>query len=354
MSIPLTCTPYAAANVCSYNSAMERGWDAFVSRHVQGTLFHLTAWKRAIERAFGFESRYLAVVDRGEIRGVLPLFLVRNLVQGKALISVPFGVYGGICADDDETSQLLREAACGLARQERVQYLELREQSPTPHPEFECKRLYVTFDRELPPDPDELLNSFPRDTRYMIRKAHKNGLHAVVDNAQLDLLYDIYAYSVWQLGSPVFPKHYFRMLMEEFGDRCEITTIWHQNRAVAGVMSFRFNDWVLPYYGGSLAEGRQLAANNLMYWEVMRRASERGIRYFDFGRSKLGTGAYAFKMQWNMRERPLPYQFYLVRRKTMPNFSPANPRFHLGVNLWKRIPLTVANTFGPSLVRLFP
>jgi FemAB-related protein (PEP-CTERM system-associated) len=317
-------------------------------------LFHLTAWKRSIERAFGFQARYLAVEEQGTIRGVLPLFLVDNWVQGKSLISAPFAVYGGICADDEGAAETLRTAACELARKEKVQFLELREQRPFSYPDFHCKHLYVTFDRELPSDCRELLQSFPRDTRYMIRKAQKGGLRAVVGNGHLDVLYGIYAYSVRQLGTPVFSRRYFQILLEEFGENCEVTTIWHEEKAIAGVLSFRFRDRILPYYGGSLLEGRQLAANNFMYWEVMRRAAECGIRYYDFGRSKLGTGAYAFKTQWGMQERPLPYQFYLGRRKTMPNFSPVNPRFRLGVNLWKRMPLWAANVLGPRVVRLFP
>ena len=48
---------------------------------------------------------------------------------------------------------------------------------------------------------------------------------------------------------------------------------------------------------------RVLAANDFMYWEVMRRASERGYRVFDFGRSKVGTGSYAFKCNWGFSRR---------------------------------------------------
>jgi FemAB-related protein (PEP-CTERM system-associated) len=340
--------------VRAYDDSLRSYWDAYVYHHPHGSLFHLTAWKRSIERMFRFESRYLVLEDGQEIRGVLPLFLTKNCIQGRALISVPFGVYGGICADNEEAAGLLRMEACDLARKENVQYLELREQRSTDYPGFLTKHLYVSFDRELPSDAGELLKSFPRDTRYMIRKAEKNGLRAIVGNDQIDVLYEVYADSVRRLGTPVFSRDYFRILREEFGASCEITTIWHQNRAVAGVMSFRFRDWVLPYYGGSLFEARQLAANNFLYWEVMRRAAASGVRYYDFGRSKVATGAFAFKTQWNMRERPLPYQFYLVRRKSMPNFSPVNPKFRLGVSLWKRMPLAMTKAIGPAMVRLFP
>ncbi len=338
----------------TYEEKAGGAWDQYVKYHPGASLFHLIAWKRAIEAAFGLESRYLLAEDQSGIRGVLPLFLTKNIVQGRALISTPFAVYGGICASDDEAQQELCATAQQMASAEKVQYLELREQWSCFDPEFAVKDLYVTFDQVLPADSEQLLRSFPRDTRYMIRKAQKAGLCAVTDNGQLDIFYEIYASSVHQLGTPVFGKHFFQILLKEFADCSEITVVWNGKRAVAAVLSFHFQDCVLPYYGGSLPEGRQLAANNFMYWEVMKRAIERGFQKFDFGRSKKGTGAYAFKTQWSMRPRPLPYMYHLVARKDVPNFSPVNPRFQLLTAAWKRLPFWASKLLGPRLVRLFP
>lgn len=340
--------------VRAYDESLRSAWDEFVYRQPAGTLFHLTAWKRAIEKSFGFEPRYLLTEDEGEIRGVLPLFLVSNAIQGRTLISTPFAVYGGVCASDETAALSLREAACELARQEKVQYLELRERRAYADASFHTKELYVTFDQEFPDTPERLMQGFPRDTRYMIRKGQKENLRSTVDSNHLKLFHDIYAHSVRNLGTPVFSLRFFRTLMEEFADCAELTMIWKGEQALSGVLSFRFRDRILPYYGGSLPEGRRYAANNFMYWDVMTRAMQNGLRSFDFGRSKLGTGAYAFKTQWNMREHALPYQFFLVRRKDMPNFSPANPRFQAAISLWKRIPLPLTKMLGPSLVRLFP
>lgn len=340
--------------VRAYDENMRAVWDEFVYRQPAGTLFHLTAWKRAIEKSFGFQARYLVVENESGIQGVLPLFLVSNAIQGRTLISTPFAVYGGICAADPAAALALREAACELARNEQVQYLELRERQAYDESSFYTKELYVTFDQELPQSPERLMQGFPRDTRYMIRKGQKEELRSTVGSEHLELFHDIYASSVRNLGTPVFSLRFFRTLLEEFQDSAELTMVWKRDQALAGVLSFRFRDCILPYYGGSLPEGRRYAANNFMYWEVMTRAMQNGLRYFDFGRSKLGTGAYAFKTQWNMRERALPYQFFLVRRQDIPNFSPANPRFQAAISLWKHIPLPLTKMLGPLLVRLFP
>lgn len=340
--------------VRGYSERWEPAWDDYVSQHAHGSPFHLSAWKRLIERAFGFKPRYLLAEEQGTVCGVLPLFEVWNPIMGKVLLSTPFAVYGGICANDNRSAEMLRQTACEIARKEKVEYLELREQLAGEDPEFQIKRLYVAFGRELPGTAERLLHDLPRDTRYMIRKAEKNGLRSIVDNAQLDRFYEIYAHSVRNLGTPVFARRFFQILVQEFGKDCEIAVVWQGTRAVAAVLSLRFRQQILPYYGGSLLEARRLAANNLMYWDLMKRSLESGVRYFDFGRSKIGTGSYAFKTQWGMQEHPLPYQFYLVRRKQMPNFSPANSRFQLAGCVWKHLPFPLTKMLGPALVRLFP
>jgi FemAB-related protein (PEP-CTERM system-associated) len=340
--------------VRAYEESLRGAWDKYVLNHPAGTFFHLTAWKRVVERCFGFKSCYLIAEEGGTIRGVLPLFLVNNFLQGRSLISTPFATYGGACADSEQIETALSSRAVEMAQQERVQYLELRQQRPIPEPGFVTKELYVTFDLQLPKTAEELQRGFPRDTRYMIRKAEKNGLRAVVDNRQLATFYEIYSRSFHNLGTPVFPRRLFEIIFDEFGEQCELMTVWRESKALASVLSFRFRDWIMPYFGGSLLDGRQFAANNFMYWAVMKRALEMGIRNFDFGRSKLGSGSYTFKTSWNMRERPLPYQFALVQRKTMPNFSPANPKFKLAILVWRSLPFAMTKWLGPAFVHLFP
>ena len=344
-------------NVRPYQDDLCTRWDDYVLRHAEGTLFHSTSWKRAIERGFGYESRYLLAEEGNEVRGVLPLFVVSNWVQGRVLMSTPFAVYGGICASDEAARQALLAGACQLAEAEGVQYLELRERTQDGHAGFDAlltKQLYVTFDCALGGNPELLFRRLPKDTRYMIRKAQKNGLRLVTDNAQLQSFYEIYAHSVHDLGTPVFAKDFVRILIEEFPCSSEVSVVWSGQQPLAAVFSFRFRDWLLPYYGGSLPAARSVGANNLMYWELIRQACERGLHHFDFGRSKRGTGSHFFKTQWSMEERPLPYRYYLVHRKTLPNFSPVNPRFKLAIALWKHVPFSLTKALGPSLVRFFP
>ena len=83
----------------------------------------------------------------------------------------------------------------------------------------------------------------------------------------------------------------------------------------------------------------------------MRRAAARGATLFDFGRSKVGTGAYSFKKNWGFQPTPLTYRFHLRPGAAIPENNPLNPKYRLMIAGWKRLPLPVAGWLGPRLVR---
>jgi hypothetical protein len=55
-----------------------------------------------------------------------------------------------------------------------------------------------------------------------------------------------------------------------------------------------------------------------------------------------------------MDVQPLDYQVLLVKRKTVPNFSPVNPKFEMAIRIWKKLPLSLTKLLGPAVVRLIP
>ena len=116
-------------------------------------------------------------------------------------------------------------------------------------------------------------------------------------------------------------------------------------------MSFYFRDEVLPYYGGGTDAARAVAGNDFMYWDLMRRACERGLKVFDFGRSKHGTGSFDFKKNWGFEATPLYYEYFLVGDRTMPEINPLNPKYRLFIQAWKKLPLPLANVIGPHIVK---
>lgn len=326
-------------------------WDDFVQRTPEATFFHLSPWRQVIERAFGHRTHYAYAEQDGAIVGVLPLARMKTLLFGDALISTPFCVYGGPVAATPQAAAALESHAMDLMRRTGVPSLEFRRRDAADEGWAERPALHHTFRRAITGDADADMKAIPRKQRAMVRKGISNGLTSV-SNHDTRALHHVYARMVHALGTPVFSEKYFRLLGEAFPESHDVTTVLHEDRPVAAVLNFHFRDEVLPYYGGGTPEARGLAANDFLYWEVMRRAgAERGARVFDFGRSKAGTGAFDFKRNWGFEAQPLHYCYQLRQGATLAENNPANPKFKLMIAAWRRLPLQVANLIGPQIVR---
>lgn len=325
-------------------------WDRYVEQTPAATFFHRAGWQRVIEDSFSHKAYYVYAERAGAITGVLPLVHLKSRLFGSALISIPFGVYGGPVADDPAVHGLLDSHALDLADRLNVDYVEYRSIAPS-RPDWVCRDdLYFTFRRPIDADPEKNLKAIPRKQRAVVRQSLEKGLEAVVEDT-VDRVYAVYAESVRNLGTPVFSKRYFRNLKQVFGTDCELLSIRKDGRPVSGVLSFYFRDEVLPYYGGGTFDARKLGANDLMYWDLMSRAGQAGYRVFDFGRSKAGTGAFSFKKNWGFTAAPLHYEYRLNRVDSIPDHNPLNPKYRLMIAAWKRLPLPIANMLGPFIVR---
>lgn len=324
-------------------------WDAFVNSSAQGTFYHLSGWRSLIENELRHPCYYLYCENNGEIEAVLPLVHVKSTLFGNALISIPFLVYGGPIARNPDALDKVITAGRELAAELDVDHLELRNRAELPG-DWLQNGSYVTFRKVIDPDPEKNLLAIPRKQRAMIRKGIQAGLKAEIDH-DTDRLYSAMLVCKRNLGTPFFGSAWLRAIKKEFGDEAEVTTITHEGRTICSVMSFRYGNEILPYYGGGGELARDLKGNDFMYWAVMERACHDGAEVFDYGRSMEGSGAYRFKKHWGFEPEPLHYQYRLVNAESLPNLNPGNPRYQLLINTWKQLPLSVAGMIGPPIAR---
>ena len=328
-------------------------WDEFVHRCPQATFFHLSAWQDILDQVFDHRTFYLYAERAGEIVAVLPLAEVRSRIFGHALISQPFCVYGGIAADVDAGTDVIHELESKaeiIARALGVKHLEYRNLQLR-HQDWPRQDLYVTFRKDILPDVEANMLAIPRKQRAMVRKGIKNELVSVIDD-DVERFFALYADNVLRHGTPALSKKFFQRLKDTFGEACEVLTVTTpEGKPLSSVLSFYFRDEVLPYYAGDDLAARDLAANDFKYWELMRRACERGCKVFDYGRSKVGTGPYSFKKNWGFEPQPLSYEYRLYKRDSIPQNNPMNPKYRAFIALWKRLPIGVANRLGPYIVR---
>jgi FemAB-related protein (PEP-CTERM system-associated) len=319
--------------------------DAFVREHPDATPFHRPQWSRAVAAGTGCRAHYLVAEQSGVIMGVLPLSEVRSLLFGRSLSSAGFAVGGGILALSTEAVTALTDAAVALAEKRGCPTIELRG-GPLPPFWHQSEGVYAGFARALPQGEEAILKSIPRKQRAEVRKAIDNRLDVAI-GTDLDAHYRVYSESVRNLGTPVFPPRLFRAMLDEFGANADVVVVGKAGEALSTVFSLYMKGSVYPYWGGGTAAARGSRANELLYFALMKHAAARGCTRFDFGRSKFGTGAFAFKKNWGFEPQPLVYARWGEARET----NPLSPKYRLQVAAWKRLPLWAANRIGPVIAK---
>jgi FemAB-related protein (PEP-CTERM system-associated) len=329
--------------------------DAFVRLQDGGTPFHLTAWARAIAQGCGQKPHYLVAEDgAGAIAGLLPMTEVGSPLFGRALVSAGFAVGGGVLSDSDAVANQLIAAATHLSQALKCPTVELRGGLIPDAGWHVDDSTYLGFARALAADDEAELLAIPRKQRAEVRKAL--GFDLTIETGTTkrdrDAHYTVYATSVRNLGTPVFPRALFHAVLDEFGSDADILTIRRNGEAVASVLSLYHRGVVMPYWGGGTADARTWRANDLMYYALMLHArQEKGCTRFDFGRSKAGTGPAAFKRNWGFEPQPLTYGKYAPDGQKPREINPLDPKYRLQVQLWQKMPLWLANMMGPIIAK---
>ena len=317
-----------------------------------GSLFQRPAWLIAVERGTGNRARGLVLERDGALAGWLPLSEVRSLIFGQVLVSSGFGIGGGALAARSEDAIRLCRAAEELAGRLAVDGIELRGPA-APQDWAMVEGRHADFAADLAPDDEAQLLAIPRKARAEVRKGLAADLEITTGRGEAERAahYAVYAESVHNLGTPVFPRSLFDAMMNAFGEDAEIMTVRHEGVPVSSVLSFYHRGTALPYWGGGTPAARGLHSTERMYYALMCHARARGCTRFDFGRSKTGSGPYRFKKNWGFAPEPLTYRHWTAPGRLARNIDPSDEGHSRAIHLWKRLPLGLANRIGPVIAR---
>jgi FemAB-related protein (PEP-CTERM system-associated) len=333
------------------SGAADEEWNAFVRGSPSGNFFQQTGWLDVLERTFGWRAHRLAARRGADLAGVLALVELRAPLLAPRLTSLPFAVDGGVCAADDEARAALDRAALDLARDRGIAEVELRDSLSAPGFELRQGR-YFRFGRLLHATDDENLAAIPPKRRNMIRRAERSGLTYRIGcsgRADLTAFYDLYARTARGFGTPVFPLRFFATLLERLPHDGDLLTVYSGGTPAASALLLFFRDTVVPYYVGARRDRFHLATSDFLYWQAIRHAVRRGARWFDFGRSKLGSGAYEFKRLWGCEPQPLAYRVHSAAGPPSDR-STDDPRLRWVQRIWSKLPLGVTKIVGPPIL----
>ncbi|MDF1819130.1 MAG: FemAB family PEP-CTERM system-associated protein [Immundisolibacteraceae bacterium] len=330
-------------------------WNNFITNHPQASVYHRFEVADLIRQVFSQQPFYFKSLDSlGSINGVLPTIRLKSLLFGDYFVSMPYFNYGGVLAYNDEIATALISKAKATAKSLGASHIEFRHIDPASG-ELAVRQDKVLMVKQLPETREELAKSFKAKLRAQIKRPTREGATVQVGTHELLAdFYQVFSENMRDLGTPVYSKSFFHALLDQpwLDTTILIVSIGDEPTAAA----FLIKDGVkmeIPW-ASTRRKYNRLAVNMLLYYEALGHAIERECTSFDFGRSTLDSGTYRFKKQWGATPVKLHWQYWLAKEKNLPSLTPSNPKYHLAIEIWRKLPLPVANFLGPRIVRNLP
>jgi serine/alanine adding enzyme len=344
--------------IVPYEDRYAQAWDYYVFSHPEGTCYHLTEWKRAIEKAYGHKSYYLIArtVSVGSspydepIVGILPFFHLNHVIFGNTLVSLPFCDYGGALSDTKEVDSYFLRESISLAEKLNKASVEFRNAKRVAFGELVTSFHKVRMVLKLSGNSDTLWKNFEPKLRSQIRKPQKEGLDSIMGGHELlDDFYKVFSFNMRDLGSPVHSKALVRAVLEEFAGLSHMQVVYMKGMPIASGLIICFRDTVFMPWASSIRKFNPLSPNMMLYWNFLKYAADAGYQKFDFGRSTPYEGSYKFKEQWGAKPSPLYWQHRRENGSTEASGADPKRSYQRLISLWKKFPIPVANMVGPLI-----
>ena len=262
--------------------------------------------------------------------------------------------YGGVLAVDAESNQALLQAAAKLAQSVEARYVELRQSEPL-STQWPVREKKLSMRLSLPGDYESLLKSFPSKLRSQVRRAQKEGMTARIGGAELlEDFYQVFALCMRDLGTPVYDKKLFRIIVDAFPKDARICVVSLNGKPLASGFLYGYRDMLEIPWAASDKNFSRLAPNMLLYGAVLEHACQAGYKTFDFGRSSADSGTYRFKAQWGAKPHQLHWYYWTAAGQQIPELNPDNPKFKAAIAVWKRMPVPMTKLIGPPIVKYLP
>lgn len=331
-------------------------WDAFVAAQPTSTAWHLTGAAQVGRVAFALHTYFLTTRgEAGLLTGVLPVVEQSSALFGRFLTSLPFVNYGGILSTEPKATEALAVAAADLGRERAARHVELRHVGATPMLDWPCRLDKVSMLLSLPINEELLAKQLGAKLRSQIKRAERESPEAIWGGVELlPEFHRVFALAMRDLGTPVYPLSFFAAVLQALGPLAQVLVIRAGGGEQAAAIVVRHPDRLEVPWAAAGPDAKRRALNMRLYWELLRHAVASGAPTFDFGRSTVDSGTFRFKAQWGAQPLQLRWHYSLPAGSELPMLNAHNPKFQLATNMWRRLPLWVANRLGPMIIRHLP
>ncbi|WP_085300409.1 FemAB family XrtA/PEP-CTERM system-associated protein [Cognaticolwellia mytili] len=331
-------------------------WDGYVSNHSSASIYHQSAWKSLIEETFNHKCYYFyAINQHNKICGVLPSVNLKSKLFGNYIVSMPFFNYGGVLADNQDIADSLNAHLQQQASDNNVSHVQYREKTERINSTIAVTTDKVNMVLALPESAEALGKLIGSKRRSQIKRPIREGVeHKIGGIELLDDFYAVFCQNMRDLGTPVYGKPFFKNIFKTFSDNASLVVVYWQGKPVSTGFLIRYKDRMEIPWASTLSYANRISVNMYIYWQILSHAIESGCSEFDFGRSTIDAGTYKFKKQWGAEPQQCYWYHWIPEGGELPNLSPSNAKFDLAIKVWKKLPLLVANTLGPFLVKNLP
>jgi len=338
----------------------ESAWTEYVRAHPEANLYHTLGWRDFLCSVFGHRPHYLARWREGRVAGILPLFHVSFPLLGSKLISLPYDVgSGGALASDAESETALVEHAMSLAREMRVDFLELRHGADRPALEgLGLSRVspVIVHDMQLD-DRDAVWGRVRRDHRKQVKRAAKRGVTVREARVEQDYaaFYRIYLQVFRDFGTPPYAWNYFRTLWHQLHpDRAvRLLLAEAEGEIVGGLLLFGWQKRLVSKFAACLPRAVDLRAYAALYGGAIDLGLDEDYSFISWGTSSRDqSGLLEFKDRWGAQRHDAAVYDLAVRGK-VPSLEGYYDSDALTRRIWRRLPLSTTRLLGGWVNRWF-
>ena len=277
------------------------------------TLFESTAWRRVIEKTYGF-TFHRACLEQNETESSAQLlFATTESDLRPRAVSLPF-------ADYVDTDSLEPETYRQLAREVKESFpaTPLVLKTSYPHDTTglgNCVRRAYCH-RVDTASQDTVMNNLTSSYRNKVRQAKRADVSAerkTSEGAIMHTFYELHrALRFEKFGKVPQPKSFFRAIYEEFVSKGKgfVMSAQRNGETIAALVALEHEEVVYYKFSASAKEHLEYRPNNLLTYELLQYAAEREFSAVDLGLSGAGKsyrGLRKFKESFGGQPFPITY-----------------------------------------------
>jgi len=182
----------------------------------------------------------------------------------------------------DERADFIRVAPIWLESEENISIfkkLGFRKAPIHIHPE-------ITWELNIELSEDELLKNMRKTTRYLIKKAQKDGVKIVQNknSKALEIFNKLYQETVNRHRFVPFSPNYIKNEFQSFLNDNQVSLFFakYQNEIIVSAMIIFWQGIAFYHQGASSQKYPKIPASYLLQWEAIKEAKKRNCQTYDF------------------------------------------------------------------------